>query len=139
MDDIIINKAATIERCLQRIKEDYVGSESEFETNFTKQDAIILNIQRACEAAIDMATHIIRLRSLGVPQTSRDVFVLLENAKIIPADLSKKLQTMVGFRNIAVHNYTKLNFNIIKSIIENELDVFVKLNHCLLKGKSAQF
>ena len=132
MDDIILNKAAIIERCLQRIKEEYVGHEHELNVNFTKQDSIILNIQRACEAAIDMAAHVIRIKALGIPQTSRDVFILLENAKIIPSNVSNKLQLMVGFRNIAVHNYTKLNLTIVKSIIENELDVFLKLNQHLL-------
>jgi uncharacterized protein YutE (UPF0331/DUF86 family) len=132
MDNIILNKAETIERCIKRIKEEYIGSEDQLSTNFTRQDSIILNIQRACEAAIDMATHVIRIKSLGIPQTSRDVFILLENAKIIPTDLSKRLQTMVGFRNIAVHNYTKLNMDIVRSIIENELDAFLKLTHLVL-------
>lgn len=132
MDDIILNKAATIERCLKRISEEYNGKE-QLKVNFTKQDSIILNIQRACEAAIDMATHIIRIKSLGIPQSSRDVFVLLEEAKIIPFELSKKLQAMIGFRNIAVHDYTKLNLEIVQSIIENELDIFLQLNRHLLK------
>jgi uncharacterized protein YutE (UPF0331/DUF86 family) len=133
MDDIILNKSATIERCLQRINEEYIGSENEFKRNFTKQDSIILNIQRACEAAIDMASHVIRIKSLGVPQTSRDVFTLLEDAKVIPADVSQKLQAMVGFRNIAVHNYTKLNLEIVESVINNDLSVFLTLTQLLLQ------
>lgn len=136
MDDIILNKAATIERCLQRTREEYIGFENEFNNNYTKQDSIVLNIQRACEAAIDAATHLIRIKSLGVPQTSREVFVLLENAKIISPDISKKLQAMVGFRNIAVHNYTKLNLEIVRSIVENELGVFLEFNQCILRIKS---
>lgn len=133
MDDIVINKAAIIERCLQRIKEEYTGFEREFKSSFSKQDAIILNIQRACEAAIDMSTHIVRVRALGVPQSSREVFVLLENANILSADLSRQLQAMVGFRNIAVHNYTTLNLDIVQQIIEKELGVFLKFNQCLLR------
>lgn len=133
MDDVTLNKATTIERCLQRINEEYVGFEKEFKTNYTKQDAILLNIQRACEAAIDMATHIIRVRGLGIPQGSRDVFVLLEKAKIIPAELSHKLQMMVGFRNIAVHNYTELDLAIVQAVIEKELTVFLELNRVVLQ------
>jgi hypothetical protein len=46
-DDIIINKIETIKRCLNRIKEEYLGSEKELENNYTKQDSIILNLERA--------------------------------------------------------------------------------------------
>ncbi|CAN5252544.1 type II toxin-antitoxin system toxin [soil metagenome] len=133
MDDIIINKASTIERCLKRIKEEYQGSETEFASNYTKQDAIILNLQRACEAAIDMATHIVKIRTLGVPQTSKEVFSLLEKATIIPKSISKKLQAMVGFRNVAVHDYMALNMEIVQSVIEDELGVFLQFNKYLLK------
>ncbi len=52
MDDVLLNKAAIIERCLKRIAEEYTGHEHELATNFTRQDAIVLNLQRACEAAI---------------------------------------------------------------------------------------
>jgi len=133
MNDVLLNKAAIIERCLKRIQEEYRGFEQELKTNYTKQDAILLNIQKACEATIDMAAHIVRLHSLGVPQSSRDIFVLLENAQIISSDLSNKLQMMVGFRNIAVHHYTVLDLDVVRSIIEKELTVFLEFNRCLLQ------
>ena len=53
VDDIALNKLAIIERCLARIREEYAGHETELATDFTRQDAIVLNLQRACEAAID--------------------------------------------------------------------------------------
>ncbi len=46
MSQVIVNKIANIERCLQRIKEEYVGHEKEIDVNYTKQDAVILNLQR---------------------------------------------------------------------------------------------
>jgi hypothetical protein len=53
-DDVVLNKIAVIERCLLRIREEYLGHEMELATNFTRQDSIILNLLRACEAAIDI-------------------------------------------------------------------------------------
>ena len=133
MDDVILNKVAIIEKCIKRIKEEYIGSEHEFETNFTKQDSIILNIQRACEATIDLAAHLIRLNNLGIPQKTRDVFVFLEEGKIISQDLSKRLQKMVGFRNIAVHDYQAINVKIVKSIIEKNLVDFFEFTRLILE------
>ena len=79
-DDVLINKAATIERCVRRAREEYAADPASFATNFTRQDAAILNIQRACEAALDMGQHLIRRERLGVPQSARDVFALLAQA-----------------------------------------------------------
>ena len=45
-DDVILNKAASIERCLRRIEEEYAGAEQNLIENQTKQDAIVLNLQR---------------------------------------------------------------------------------------------
>ncbi len=132
LDDVLINKAAIIERCLQRIQEEYQGHESELYTNFTRQDAIVLNLQRACEASIDMATRVIRLKKLGIPQNSRDVFSLLEQAQLLPANLSHQLQAMVGFRNIAVHNYQQMNLKIVEAILTNRLADFQQFSQLML-------
>ena len=124
MDDVMLNKAAIIERCLQRIEEEYRGHESRLETDFSRQDAIILNLQRACEAAIDGAMHIVRKQRLGVPQQSRDAFAMLESAGLLDSDLSRGMQAMVGFRNVAMHQYQDLNLGIGRSILEHRLEDF---------------
>lgn len=123
-DDVLLNKGAIIERCLKRITDEYQGHEQELETNFTRQDAIILNLLRACEASIDASMHIIRQRRLGLPQESRDAFRLLQEAGLLTKELSNEMQKMVGFRNIAVHDYRKLNLKILRSILDNRLDDF---------------
>ncbi len=139
MDDVILNKAASIERCLARINEEYAGSEDELETNYTKQDAIILNLQRACQLAVDMGAHLVRVKRLGVPQSSRDIFTLLTQGNLIPKSLSLKMQAMVGFRNIAVHEYSALNIEVVRSIIEDHLDDFSEyISHILKAPDDAQ-
>ncbi len=109
-----------------------------FATDFTRQDAAILNIQRACEAALDMGQHLIRREKLGVPQSARDVFVLLAQGGWINATLADGLKRMVGFRNIAVHDYQALQLPITVSIIENHLDEFLHYSQALLLRDAAQ-
>jgi len=121
MDDVLLNKAAIIERCLQRIREEYEGNEASLESNFTQQDSILLNLQRACESSIDAAMHIVRISKFGVPQQSRDAFQMLEQNALLSAELSKNLQAMVGFRNIAVHQYQDLNMEILRFILREKL------------------
>ena len=133
VDDVLINKAATIERCVQRAREEYFSEPATFATNFTRQDAAILNIQRACEATLEMGQHLIRRDRLGVPQSARDVFALLARASRIEPALAEGLQRMVGFRNIAVHDYQSLQLPITVAIIEKHLDEFLQYSKTLLQ------
>ncbi len=137
-DDVLFNKAAVIERCVARAREEYASNPATFATDFTRQDAAILNIQRACEAALDMGQHLIRREKLGVPQSARDVFVLLAQGGWINATLADGLKRMVGFRNIAVHDYQALQLPITVSIIENHLDEFLHYSQALLLRDAAQ-
>ncbi|PUU86149.1 MAG: hypothetical protein CI948_2932 [Halanaerobium sp.] len=120
MDDILINKNQTVKRCLERINEEYQGDPENLK-NYTKQDSIILNIQRLAEAAIDIAMHVVAELDLGVPQNSREAFQFLADNNLIGKKLAETLKAMVGFRNIAVHEYQKLNLKIVEAIIENEI------------------
>ena len=135
-DDVILNKATSIERCLQRILEEYAGDDKNLFTNQTKQDAIVLNLQRACETAIDLAMYVVNQRRLGVPQESRDAFTLLQTAGILLPDLATRMQKMVGFRNVAVHEYTRLNLDVVRAIITKQLDDFRTFSSTIVKAFS---
>lgn len=136
-DDVIINKAATIERCVARAREEYARNPATFADDHTRQDAAILNIQRACEAALDMGQYLIRRERLGVPQSARDVFTLLAQADWIDAALADVLKRMVGFRNIAVHDYQQLQLPITVAIIEKHLDDFLAYTRRLIQRDAA--
>lgn len=133
MDDILLNKAAIIERCLKRLDSLYPGHEDELENNFDRQDAILLNLQRACEASIDAGMHLVRIQKLGIPQQSKDAFALLEKEKILTPALSRQMQAMVGFRNIAVHEYQSLDMEILRSILEHRLCDFQAFSKVLIE------
>jgi uncharacterized protein YutE (UPF0331/DUF86 family) len=120
-DDVLVNKAAT------------------FATDFTRQDAAVLNVQRACEAALDMGQHLVRREHLGVPQSARDVFELLAQGQWIDLQLAANLKRMVAFRNIAVHDYQSLLLPILVNVITEHLDEFLQFTQCVLlrEGKTS--
>ncbi|MBF0177168.1 MAG: DUF86 domain-containing protein [Magnetococcales bacterium] len=132
-DDVVLNKSATIERCVARAREEYAKNPLSFGQDHTRQDAAVLNIQRACEAALDMGQHLIRRERLGVPQGARNVFDLLVQGGWIEAELSESLKRMVGFRNIAVHDYQILLLPIIVAIITQHLDALLGFTKAILK------
>lgn len=124
MNDSILNKLATIDRCLKRIRDVYALAKENFDTDYTSQDSIILNLQRACEASIDAANILNKQHQTGIPQSSRDSFELLKKAGLISAPLALNLQKMVGLRNVAVHDYQTLNLEIVKHVVEHRLGDF---------------
>ena len=122
-DDVILNKSAIVRRCLARIQEEYRGDKSRLD-DFTIQDAIVLNLLRACEAVIDLAMHRVARDRLGIPQTSRDAFeILLGNGSIV-SSTAQAMKNMVGFRNIAVHSYQELQRPILEAILDHHLTDF---------------
>jgi uncharacterized protein YutE (UPF0331/DUF86 family) len=133
-DDIIMNKAEIIENCIRRIHEEYCGNSDNLRHNQTKQDAILLNIERACQAAIDMAMRMVRLRKLGLPKESREAFDLLVATGLIDAELCHRMHGLVGFRNTAIHNYKKLDLDIVEAVIKNHLSDFQALSSICLKA-----
>lgn len=95
--------------------------------NFTHLDAMILNLERACQATIDMVMHIVAQRRLGIPhQGSADAFALLCRGGIIEKDLSTRLIGMVGFRNVAIHEYQGLNLEVVRYILDKGIYDFVE-------------
>jgi len=135
--DIVRNKVATIERCLKRVRETYNGDFASLE-DLDKQDIIVLNIQRACESAIDLSMHLCAEQGLGVPQSNADAFGFLFERGVITSELYQSLKSMVGFRNIAVHEYQKLNLKILQAIIEEHLRDLEEFTACILKDNKPE-
>jgi uncharacterized protein YutE (UPF0331/DUF86 family) len=120
MNDIVLNKKENIERCLKQIQTYYaLPGDKPFADDYLKQDAIAANIQRACEQAIDLANHTIKSKKLGLPKSSRESFRLLAQDG---GSLAEKLEKMVGFRNVLVHQYQELNLDLLVDVIESHLD-----------------
>jgi uncharacterized protein YutE (UPF0331/DUF86 family) len=136
VDDVLLNKIASIERCLKRVEEEYRGHEQELHSNFTRQDSIVLNLLRACEASVDLAMHLVRTKKLGLPQESREAFTLLEQAGMLSTEHAARMRAMVGFRNTAVHEYQKLSLDVVKAILEKHLDDFRRYTAVLLRSES---
>jgi uncharacterized protein YutE (UPF0331/DUF86 family) len=131
-DDVLLNKAAAIERAVRRAREEYAGDETNLLSNPTRQDSIILNLQRACESSIDAAMHLVRVHRLGIPQDTREAFDLLEAAGRLEPSLAARLKKMVGFRNVAIHDYQRLSLDVVRHIVVDHLGDFLEFTRVLL-------
>jgi uncharacterized protein YutE (UPF0331/DUF86 family) len=119
--DVALAKIATIDRCLQRIA-DVRGQRRAALLPVDVEDIVLLNLQRAVQAAIDLAAHVVATEAYGLPASVADAFSLLEGQGVLDALLAERLRRMVGFRNILIHNYRALDPAIVETIIVRRLD-----------------
>lgn len=120
---MILSKISIVQRCLKRIDDVTKGDPAAVDS-LDCQEIVLLNLERAIQSTIDMAHTFIALHALGLPASYKQAFFILEQSKIIPPDLSAKMQAMVGFRNIAVHNYQELDIAVLKAILAKHLRDF---------------
>ena len=121
--DVIWNKAAIIRRCLDRIREEYRNDLARLSI-LTVHDSIIFNRQRACDACINSAMHLVAKHKLRIAQDAQHAFEMLKSAGWLDEDLARKLKAMVGFRNIAIHEYQSRDLEIVRALLENWLQDF---------------
>lgn len=118
--DAILSKISMIQNCLRSIQRVTEGKPEKLDDVFV-QDVFVLNLQRACQAAIDMASLVISLRGFQLPNSYKQSFQILAREAVITPDLATKMGKMAGFRNIAVHDYRQLEPEILKSILRERL------------------
>lgn len=120
MSEVLAQKITSVQRCVARARAVRAEAGASFRTNYNLQDAAVLNVIRACDSAIDLANMLIRRRRLGIPAESRESFAILSRESAIPVALSERLQKMVGFRNVVVHQYRDLDIDIVEAVIARQ-------------------
>ncbi|MGB2928562.1 MAG: DUF86 domain-containing protein, partial [Desulfobacterales bacterium] len=133
--DLIIAKASSVKRHLNRIKEKRDTDLETFLKDLDRQESILFNLQMAIQNCIDIAAHIISEEGVGVPGSTNEMFYLLEDNGYISVDITEKMVKAVGFRNFIVHEYGKVElkqvFEVAKKEIEDLekylLSIFLKL------------
>jgi uncharacterized protein YutE (UPF0331/DUF86 family) len=125
MDKILIaQKLESLRRCLQRVH-DKCPAQSELLANDPDlQDIVVLNLTRAIQLSVDIASHILSQSQEPVPPTMGEAFSALEHMKILDQTTASALKRAVGFRNIAVHNYEVVNWQVVYALCQDQLQVF---------------
>jgi uncharacterized protein YutE (UPF0331/DUF86 family) len=132
-DDVVIQKLASIERCLSAVRR-YVADDLTRLEDPMVLDAVVLNLQRACEQAIDAACREVSRRGLGVPTDSADAFTILEQERILPTSVAERMRRMVGFRNVAVHEYRRPDPAVVRTVVAHRIGDFEALCRALVSA-----
>lgn len=122
--EVIEQKLASLQRCLQRVQAALPADVQELEADFDKQDIVSLNLSRAVQLTVDMGAHLLSQQAGASPTTMGQTFDLLAQQGVLDQGLASRLKKSVGFRNIAIHNYDQINWAIVHSIVKNHLGDF---------------
>lgn len=123
INNAILHKFSSIEHAIKRMRNVYISS-SDLTLDLTSQDSIIFNLQRACEACIDIANIINKQHRIGIPSSGQDSFELLKKAGLLSPQLTENLQKMVEFKSKTVRDYQTMNLETMKHVVENKLGEF---------------
>lgn len=127
-DEVILQKVDSLVRCVLRLQSKLPVTVEKLETDVDLQDIVIINLERLVQISVDIATRIISKRKLQpTPSTMSQSFEVLGKNNLIPVELALRLQKAVGFRNLCVHEYDKINWNIVHVVLEKYLDDYRKL------------
>jgi len=120
--DLILAKASSVKRHIDRVKEKSVADMAMFLQDLDRQESVAFNMHLAIQNCMDIAAHIISEEGLGVPGSAGDMFFLLQENGFISADLADKMVKAVGFRNILVHEYQKIDLQRLYETAEKNVD-----------------
>ncbi|MCG2587507.1 type VII toxin-antitoxin system HepT family RNase toxin [Rhodohalobacter sulfatireducens] len=126
---VIKEKLESLRRCYRRIEEKRPESAEELQDNFDLQDILSVNIERAVQLCVDIGTHIIANSEFQAPTSLGETFEILEEMEILDSKIANQMKKAVGFRNIAVHAYREINWDIVFHISHkglHDLKAFAK-------------
>ncbi len=129
--DVINRKLESLRHCLARIRSKMPLTHEVLNADYDLQDIIAVNLERAVQICVDIAAHVVSETEVPPPNTMAEGFERLAELNVIEPTLAGRMQKAVALRNILVHNYTDINWEIILSIITHGLKDFVQFAHAI--------
>jgi uncharacterized protein YutE (UPF0331/DUF86 family) len=118
---VLVAKVAQIEKCLNRVKSKLVPSLERFKADADSQDVVLFNLMQAIQGCIDLAAHVVSDEGYGMAGSTQEFFYLLQNNQVISAALTESMYKAVGFRNLVVHEYAKIDLELVYQIATHGL------------------
>ena len=122
--EVVEQKLESLRRCLLRIETKCPSDAATLAADIDLQDIVSLNLSRAVQISVDIGAHLIAGMEVSPPDSMGQTFDLLAQEGVLSNELASSLKKAVGFRNIAVHNYERINWDIVHSIVKYYLADF---------------
>ncbi len=131
-ETLLLRKLAQLEEYVSQIEEYRSVTIEAYSSDWKRQRIIERTLQMMIETCVDVAGHIIADRKFRIPDSYADSFRVLSENKIIPDGLCKVMEQISKFRNVIVHNYDRVDAEIVVGILRNRIDDFDKFKNAVL-------
>jgi len=131
--NLIVAKAGKVDEHLKRIKVKRSVKLEEFLGDLDRQESILFNLQMAVQNCIDIAAHVISDEELGVAGSTNEMFYMLQENGYLPLELTEKMVVAVGFRNLVVHEYGRIDLTKVYQIAQKDIDNLEEYLRAILK------
>lgn len=113
--ELVAKRLALIETAVRELR--HLARVELLRSDVREERFVEHTLQIAIQAALDVAAHIVADERLGEPRTNRDLFVILQRAGWLTAELSARLSDMAGFRNVLVHGYADVDLSVVEEAV----------------------
>ncbi|NLG79602.1 MAG: DUF86 domain-containing protein [Firmicutes bacterium] len=139
-EEVIRNRLKYLDEYISDLEKERHLTWEEFLTSKKTRRYVERTLQLALECCLDIGHHIIAEERLREPADNKDVFSVLHEAGFLRRSDVPRLRQMAGFRNIVVHDYTRLDpalvFGILKNGITDLVDFSLDIKEAILCGKT---
>lgn len=118
---VIENKISSVQKYLTVLQRYKTYSQKEIADDIDRRGAVERYLYLAVQTTIDLAEAVISFKNLRKPSTMGESFYIINEADIVPPDLTEQLVKMTGFRNVIAHDYEKLNYDIVYDVLQKRL------------------
>lgn len=136
--EIVEQKLESLRRCVQRVAAKCPADAETLAREVDLQDIVTLNLSRAVQMCVDVGAHMIASTETPAPSTMGQTFELLSQKGILPEALASRLQRAVGFRNIVIHNYEAIDWQVVYALARDHLGDFAAFARAIVENLGKQ-
>ena len=122
--DIIMAKLGKLQQYLNYLRELRKSSFEDFMSDFKITGAVERYLQVSIECMIDIGNEIISSLQLQRPERYRDIPYILARSGVMPERFADTMASMIGFRNLLVHDYADINLKLVYEFLQTKLTDF---------------
>lgn len=136
--EVIESKLRFLREYVNDLKEYKSISLKDYQTSKKDQRFVERTLHLACECCLDISSHIVSRQGLREPKDNKDLFIVLFENKIISESSHKAMVKIARFRNIIVHDYARIEPEIIIGILKKDIGDFDKFANEIIKYMDIQ-
>lgn len=106
--DRLRSKLGSLEEYLRGLEEKRSCTKREYLRDRDRQDIVERRFEKAIQATIDIASHLVASAGYREPDDYGDLFRVLEEEGILSEPTAERMVEMAGFRNVLAREYADI-------------------------------